>query len=175
MSLLHRLGLGRSDPPPPTSLMAKIKNELERLPAARAELVAAFAGLLVRVAHADNDISEAERAALQRLVTAHAGLTPAESTIVADIVIHQTRVLAGIDYASLTRIFNEHSTAADKEHLIDCLYAIATADEIVSVIEDEEIRQVSRALILSHPQFIAVRSRYKEKLEVIQAMRREPR
>jgi uncharacterized tellurite resistance protein B-like protein len=172
MSLLKRLGMGRSDPPPQNRLMAAVREHLDALPAERAEFVTAFAGLLVRVAHADLEVSEAERAALHDVIAAHAGLAPAESQAVADVVVHQATVLGGINYASLTRTVNELGTETDKEHVIDCLYAIATADDTISVIEDEEIRQVARALLLTHAQFIAVRSRYKERLEVIQALRK---
>jgi uncharacterized tellurite resistance protein B-like protein len=154
-------------------LLAAIKDRLARLPAKRAELVAAFAGLLVRVANADDDISDAERRVLRELVAAHAGLTADESAAVADIVVHQTAELAGIDYALLSRTFNEIGSVADKENLIDCLYAIATADDTVSVIEDDEIHRVARALLVSHTQLIAIRTRYREKLEVLRGMRRD--
>ncbi len=85
----------------------------------------------------------------------------------------------GSSFSSLDLVswiyLNELASEEDKEHLIDCLYAVATADSTVSVIEDEEIRSVSRALLLSHSQFIAIRSRYKEQLAVIQALRKQPR
>jgi len=172
MSLLKRLGLAGSDPPPRNRYVAAVREHLERLPAERAEFVAAFAGLLVRVAHADMEISDAERRALRRVVNKNTGLSAAESEAVADTVVHYTETLAGIDYASLTSTLNEFANEADKKNLIDCLYAIATADDIVSIIEDEEIRQVARALLLTHAQFIEIRTRYKEQLEVIQALRK---
>jgi len=176
MSLLKRLGLARSDPPPRSRLTAAVREHLERLPPERAEFVAAFAGLLARVARADTDVSDAERRALGRVIKRSAGLSAAESEAVADTVVHHTTTLAGIDYSSLTSTFNELGSQADKEKLIDCLYAVATADSTVSVVEDEEIRQVARALLLTHAQFIGIRTRYKEKLEVIQALRKtEPR
>ena len=171
MSLLARLGLGRSDPSPSPDLLAAIKARLSRLPAERAELVAAFAGLLVRVADADDDISDAERRVLRELIAANAGLAPEESAAVAEIVVHQTSVLAGIDYALLSRTFNEIGSTADKERLIDCLYAIATADDSVSVIEDDEIHRVARALLVTHAQLIAIRTRYRDKLELLRALR----
>lgn len=172
MSLLKRLGLARSDPPPRNRYVAAVREHLERLPTDRAEFVAAFAGLLVRVAQADMDVSDAERRALRRVVKKNAGLSAAESEAVADTVVHHAKTLAGIDYASLTSSFNELASEADKKHLIDCLYAIATADDTISVIEDEEIRQVAQALLLSHSEFIEIRTRYKEQLEVIQALRK---
>src|SRR6185295_11598389 len=106
-------------------------------------------------------------------VTANAGLTPEESTAVAEIVVHQASALAGIDYALLSRTFNDIGTVADKERLVDCLYAIATADDTVSVIEDDEIHRVARALLVTHAQLIAIRTRYREKLEVLRGLRRE--
>ena len=172
MSLLKRLGLARSDPPPRNRYVAAVREHLGRLPVERAEFVAAFAGLLVRVAHADMELSDAERRALRRVIAKNTGLSAAESEAVADTVVHYATALAGIDYASLTSTFNELASEADKQQLIDCLYTIATADETASVIEEEEIRQVARALLLTHSQFIDIRTRYKEQLEVIQALRK---
>ena len=172
MSLLKRLGLARSDPPPRNRYTAAVREHLDRLPAERAEFVAAFAGLLARVAHANREVSDAERKAMRRVITRNVGLSAAESEAVADTVVHHAIELGGIDYASLTNTLNELGSGADKEHLIDCLYAVATADDTVSVVEDEEVRQVARALLLTHSQFIEIRRRYKEQLEVIQALRK---
>ena len=137
----------------------------------RAEFVAAFAGLLVRIAHVDAEISDAERTVLHDVIAEHAGLTAEESEAVADVVVTQATKLAGIDYSSLTATFNDLGSHDDKEHLVDCLYSIATADGCVTVPEDEEIRQVATTLLLSHKEFIAIRSRYKEQLAVIQSLR----
>ena len=60
---------------------------------------------------------------------------------------------------------------AEKEQLLDCLYAVATADETASFFEEEEIRAVARALMLSHDQFIQVRLRYKDKIELLTSLR----
>jgi uncharacterized tellurite resistance protein B-like protein len=175
MSLLKVLGLAADDPRPRNRLAAALGQRLGALRPERAELVAAFAGLLVRVAHADMEISTTERRRLRELIASHAGLSDAESEAVAECVVVEATELAGIDYASLTRTFNELASPQDKEHLIDCLYGVATADETVSVVEDEEIRQVARALLLGHAQFITIRGRYKEKLAVIQALRAQRR
>ena len=175
MSLLKRLGLSRADTPPTAGYLATIREHLDALHEKRAEFVAAFAGLLVRVAHADDEISDAERTVLHDLIAANVGLSDAESAAIAEIAIHQATGLAGIEYAYLTNAMNEHASEDDKKHLIDCLYAIATADSSVSIVEDDEIRQVSRALLLTHDQFIAIRTRYKEQLEVIQALRKTQR
>jgi uncharacterized tellurite resistance protein B-like protein len=135
--------------------------------------MAAFAGLLVRVAYADNQVSARERERLPEILVAHAGLTSDEGGVIADVVLAQATALSGIDYSALTGSFNEVAGEEEKKRLIDCLYAIATADDAVSVPEDEEIRKVAHALLLSHSDFIAIRGRYKEQLEVIRALRRQ--
>src|SRR5262245_3340289 len=122
MSLLKLLGWADPDSPP-DRLATAIQARLGRLTAERAEFVAAFAGLLVRVAYADRDISEAEHAMLQRLLVDNAGLSADEAETVAEIVTHQATTLEGISYASLTRAFNAIASVTEKERLIDCLYA----------------------------------------------------
>src|SRR5262249_6328594 len=101
----------------------------------------------------------------------NAGLPVGEAETVVEIVTHQATTLEGISYASLTRAFNAIASVDEKERLIDCLYAVATAEGSISLVEDEEVHAVARALLLSQPQLIAVRSRYKDQLEVIQAAR----
>ena len=170
MSLLKLLGWTDAEPPP-ERLAATLQTRLTTLSAARAEFVAAFAGLLVRVAYADRSVSEAERTVLGRLLADNAGLPAAEAETVVEIVTHQATTLGGISYASLTRAFNAIASPEEKERLIDCLYAVATAEGSISVVEDDEVHAVARALLLSQTQLIAVRSRYKDQLEVIQAAR----
>lgn len=173
MSLLRRLGLGGSAPErPDAGLTAAVRDHFAHLPAERGELIAAFAGLLMRVAHADQDVSGAEDAALRRLVSEHAGLSQEETAALVTILTAQLERVAGIDYALLTRTLNDHASRDEKLHLIDCLYAIAAADDVASVVEDEEIRSVARALMISHRELIEIRRRYAERLEVIQDARR---
>jgi len=175
MSLLQRIGLSPAGPVPRNRVAAAIREQLGRFPSARAEFVAAFAGLLVRVAYADLELSAPERKRLPEILATHAGLTSDEAGVVADVVVAQATALSGIDYAALTGAFNEVASEDDKKRLVDCLYAIATADDTVTVPEDEEIRKVAQALLLSHSEFITIRSRYKEQLEVIRALRQQRR
>ena len=170
MSLLKLLGWADATPQP-ERLAATIHTRLGSLTPARAEFVAAFAGLLVRIAYVDRSISEAERGVLAPLLAANAGLPAAEAETVVEIVTHQATALGGISYASLTRAFNAIASVGEKERLIDCLFAVATAEGSVSFVEDEEVRAVARALLLSQQQFITIRSRYKDQLEVILAAR----
>jgi uncharacterized tellurite resistance protein B-like protein len=169
-----RLGFGSrpQEPAAASALSAAVHAHLAHLPRERAELVAAFAGLLMRVAHADQEVSAAEDTALRRLVREHAGLGASESEAVATLVTSHAQGIAGIDYALLTRAMNEHASPDDKLHLVECLYAIATADDLVSVVEDDQIAAVGRALMVTRGSMLEIRARHRERLEVVQAARR---
>ncbi len=169
MSILALLGLGdRARSTPGTdSLAERIRRRCSSLSADRAEIAACYAGLLLRVAHADVHLSEEERSALPRLLVERIGVAKDEAALIAEIT-ENARQLGDLDYSQLTRKLNEIARPEEKVALLDCLYAVATADDSISVVEDEEIRAVSRALLLHHAQFIEVRSRYKNKLAVLQ-------
>lgn len=153
-------------------MLASVRERLAEVDPARAEFITAFAGLLARVAYADQEISPAEAQEITRILTERIQLAPAEAAAVTEVVRYHTAVLRGVENYLLTRAFNAVAGAAEKEQLIDCLYAIAAADGLVSNVEDEEVRRIARALLLTHSQVIAIRSRYREQLEVLRSLRR---
>ena len=69
----------------------------------------------------------------------------------------------------MTREFSRIATREEKLALLDCLFAVAAAEDGISTTEDNEIRQIVNELGLSHPDFIAVRSRWKDQLYGFQA------
>lgn len=172
MSILSLLGLSERtrSTPEADSLAERIRKRCTNLTEERAEIAACYAGLLLRVARADVHLSEEERAALPRLLVERIGVAEAEAALIAEIT-ESARQLGDLDYSQLTRKLNEIARPEEKIALLDCLYAVATADDSISVVEDEEIRSVSRALLLHHAQFIEVRTRYKAKLAVLQGLR----
>jgi uncharacterized tellurite resistance protein B-like protein len=63
----------------------------------------------------------------------------------------------------------------EKQALIDCLYAVAAADRMVSDVEEQEIRRVAAALLVPHRVLMDIRGRYRDRLEVLQSLPRPPR
>ena len=164
-----RWGRGDDDERERAGLAARIERRCAGIAKERIDAVACYAGLLLRVAHADVHLSAAERSALPRLLAERAGVSELEAGVIADLAV-EAREIGDLDYAVLTRTFNELADVGEKERLVDCLYAVATADDSISHVEDEEIRAVARALLLSHAQFIAIRSRYKRKIAVMKSL-----
>lgn len=153
--------------------LRRLHDQLQRMGPERLEYLAGFAGQLARVAHADDEISAAEAAVIKERLTAHAGLTAAEAGVVLDLLRHEFEVLRSVQNHLLNRAINAHASQADKETLIDCLYAVAAAEHLVSDIEEREIRRIADAVLISHRALIEIRSRYRDHLEVLQGFNRK--
>jgi uncharacterized tellurite resistance protein B-like protein len=171
MSWLERLGFARPEGPREEGILEAIERGLPALPDDRRRLVAAFAGLLVRVAYADDEISEPEAARVESHLFA-LGLSPDEARAIAVIARNRTTALRGAGQHLVTRAFNEVATEDEKRQVIDALYAIATADDLVTHVEDREVRAIGDALLLPPSVVLSIRSRYREKLEEMRELRK---
>jgi uncharacterized tellurite resistance protein B-like protein len=169
MSLLRWLGLER----PPgeggaeTETVRKIASTLDGMEEGKARFVAAFAYVLSRVAGADMEVSAAETAAMERLVRERAGFGEAESVLVVQIAKTQHRLFSGSENFLVTREFGRMATREDKLALLDALFAVSSADQSILHREDAEIGKIASELGLDHADFIAVKARYREHLEVL--------
>jgi hypothetical protein len=79
----------------------------------------------------------------------------------------QSLLFGGTENFLVTREFNKIATREQKVALLDCLFAVSSSDESISVTEDNEIRQITSELRLDHADFIAARSRYRQHLAVL--------
>jgi uncharacterized tellurite resistance protein B-like protein len=173
--LLEVLRLAGGEPPPPEhEFLVRVRRDLERLGPDRVEYLAAFAGQLARVALADSALSKDEEASIGRLLRERAHLDESDARLILDLMHHEAETLRGLQHHLLNRSVNERATAEQKLDLIDCLYAVASADGSIANVEDQEIRRVAAALMVHHKDLMAIRSRYKDRLEVMRLMR-EPR
>ncbi|MGH7859570.1 MAG: TerB family tellurite resistance protein [Candidatus Binatia bacterium] len=116
-------------------------------------------------------MSDFEAARIRDLVAEHAGFAVEEAEAVAFVARNKTVALRGAENHRLTRRFNEISVEEERLHLIDCLYAVATSDDLVSHVEDREVRRIAAALMLPPSAVLGIRSRYREKLEELQRLR----
>lgn len=135
-------------------------SELDRLDPAVARYLAAFAYVLGRVANADLDISRAETDTMVTLL-AEAGHLPGEQALlVVEIAKRQNRLFGGTEDFLVTRELREIATDDQRSRLLDCLFAVAAADGVVSIAEEDEIRKISIELGFDHPQYIQARLKY---------------
>lgn len=153
--------------------LATIEAELEALPLERARFFAAFAYLLARVADADLEVADRERDAIASVLQRHAELNEHDARIVAELAISQAEEIEGSLHNIVSRRFKELSDRNERIQLVDGLFAVAAADDEVSVQEGNEVFRIADELGLERLDVIAVRSRYREKLAEFKKLRGE--
>jgi uncharacterized tellurite resistance protein B-like protein len=166
--LLQSLKLTRAHPQPNKgTIHARIHAELASLGEQRVEYLAAFAGILARAAFADSEISPEEERAMAQFLRERTGLDDKEADLVVEIAHHAMQLLGDVEDYLLTRAFNDLATGEEKEALIDCLYSVTGADDLVSGAEDQEIKLIAKALMIPHGRVMDIRARHRERISVL--------
>jgi uncharacterized tellurite resistance protein B-like protein len=178
MSLLLRF-LGISTETPAAQLghesLTRIAAVLDGFPPDRARLYACFAYVLARVAGADLRIRDGERAAMEETLIRCAGIPAAEARVVSDIAQGEVERLGATNNYIVTREFGRLSTTDEKLQLLECLFAVAAADDVITGDESSEITLIAKEIGLAHADVLAVRSRFREKLAELRPLPRERR
>lgn len=151
-----------------TETVRKIVDLLEGVSPERARFLAAFAYLMARVAHADFNVSAEEMAKMREILESRGGLPSSQAAAVAALAKHQSVHEGSTEDFLVTREFKRIATRDEMLQLLDCLFALSSAHENVSVVEDNAIRQIASELSLEHHEFILIRSRYRDQLEIFQ-------
>lgn len=147
--------------------LKKILDELNHLPEDQALFLAAFAFVLFRVAYADRNVSDEEARAIVAILKNQGELTESQALLVAQIAKSQNILFGGTDNFLVTREFARMATPKQKRHLLTCLFAVAASDESISGLESDTIGMIAKELGLSHEEFIAARSQFRDKLEAL--------
>jgi uncharacterized tellurite resistance protein B-like protein len=150
-----------------TESVRRITNVLDRMDPDRARFIAAFAYILSRVARSDQEVSTEETRLMERIVAEQAGFEEEQSIIVVQMAKMQSTLFSGIEDYVVTREFNDIATWTQKIALLHCLFAVSAANRSISSVEDGTIRQIARELKLTHKDYIDVRLKYREHLDVL--------
>ncbi|MEO8050381.1 MAG: TerB family tellurite resistance protein [Acidobacteriota bacterium] len=150
-----------------TETVRKVLDALDHLEPSRARFVATFGYQLSRVANADLKISPEETRAMELIVMEYGGLPEEQALIVVQVAKERAQFFGGTENFLVTREFDRLATREQKLALLDCLFAVAAAEGDISVVEDNEIRQITSEIHLDHPDFIQVRSRWVDRLSVL--------
>jgi uncharacterized tellurite resistance protein B-like protein len=170
MSILQWLRTATNSPsgvPGDTETVRRIVGELDRLDLKEARYLAAFAYVLSRVANADLEISDIESEKMIQLVQRAGRLPEDQAILVIAIAKNQSRLFAGTEDFLVTREFREIATDEQCRELLDCLFAVAAADDRISADEDSQVRQIASELGLTHAEFVLARMAYSDKRSVL--------
>jgi uncharacterized tellurite resistance protein B-like protein len=167
MSLWKWLGLDAGSGGPEFDSLQEIESALAELTPARRRYVACFAYILTRSARADHQVTDAEAAEMQRLVSEHAGITLQQAARAVTLAGVQARRSGGTDDFVITREFDRLATHEQKVALVHALFAVSSVDASIVTIEDNEIRRIANELKIEHTEYIAVRARHLRHLQVL--------
>jgi len=148
-----------------------IAGRLSELEPDRAHWIAAFAMVLARAARADLDISSEELRKMKEIVHEIGGLPEEQASLVAEMAAHRNELLGTTEDYLSTREFRNVAGEGDAERLLHCLFAVTAADDSISLVEEEEVRQVANELGVEPRAFNEIRARFREKRSVLKNLR----
>jgi uncharacterized tellurite resistance protein B-like protein len=155
-----------------TDTVRKIAQSIDALEPERAKFIAAFAYLLSRVARADLQASPEETELMERIIMDRGGMPQEQAILVIQIAKTQNLLFGGTENYLVSREFNLLAGHEEKMALLHCLFAVAAADSSIVTIEDNEISQIADEIRIEHRDFIAVRSQFRDYLEVLKNSRK---
>jgi uncharacterized tellurite resistance protein B-like protein len=158
-----------ASPKAETESVRRITAALDQMDPDRARFTAAFAYILSRVARSDQEVSEEETRLMERIVAEQGHLPEEQAIIVVQIAKTQSLLFSGIEDYVVTREFNRTASQEQKRALLGCLFAVSAANHSISAAEDSAIRQIARELKLQHKEFIEIRLRYRDHLDVFKS------
>jgi uncharacterized tellurite resistance protein B-like protein len=167
-------GGGGGDDHDPTGTVRKIVAALDTLDRDRARYIALFAYILGRVANADLEIDEEETGEMERQVVDFGDIPPEQAMIVVQMAKTHNKLFGGTEGFLVTREFDQVASKDEKMALLECLFAVSASDDSISSVEDHEIKSIAGELHLSQRDFVAVRSRFRDHLEVLKSRREQP-
>jgi len=154
-----------------TATVRKIVRALEALEPQRARFIAAFAYLLSRVANADLEVSAEETRKMEEIVRRFGELPEDQAVLVVEIAKSQNRLFGGTENFQVTRELRELASREQREEVLHCLFAVSAADDVISDVEETQLRQIAEELGFSHREYVEVRASYNDKRSVIQRFR----
>jgi uncharacterized tellurite resistance protein B-like protein len=174
-SILQKLGLIPPEKPdelePDTPAIRLITERLEGLEPERAVFVAAFAMVLARAARADLEVSDDERWIIKQILEEHADLEADQIELLLEMVVHRFRLFGAADDYLATREFKRIASDRHRECILRCLFAVCAADDSISLVEEEEVRQIASELGATHKEYVTARAEFREKREVLRGLK----
>ncbi len=151
-----------SDSSTSSDAIDELARGLEGVTPEHGRYVAAFAFLLSRIASADHENTDDEARLLERLVHERGGLSPEQAaTVVARALAYQRRS-GGTEDFLVTRELAQTASYEQKLALVECLFAVAAADDRIRTLESNEIGRIARELRVEQQDLSRIRHGYRD-------------
>lgn len=117
----------------------------------------ATAALLFEVMRMDGEIKEVERQAMTAAIQEKFDLTAEETASL--VRLAEAEAKGATDYYQFTALINQHFTAAQKEHVIELMWQVASADREIDRFERTLVHKVADLLHVPRAAQVAARER----------------
>lgn len=148
---------------------------LDHLEPDHARYLGAFAYLLGRVAHADQQVSPQETSAMEALVREHGQLPHDQAMIAVQLAKTNNLLFGGTANFLIARAFSALATYDQKLALMRCLFEVSAADEAISTAEEGEIHRIANELRIDPPDLVALRVAHRRHLPGVSGEKPFPR
>lgn len=124
-----------------------------------------ISGLLARVAYSDLNIDQDEINFMSEAISQISEFDKLASRALVDLTVQEIQTLAGQENHRYCYELNELVTDnTEKFAILKMLFAVAAADGEVESVESEEIRNITKALLLEHKHYISAQATVRDKL-----------
>jgi uncharacterized tellurite resistance protein B-like protein len=119
------------------------------------ELCAAV--LMLEIALADSDMDDEERAVIEKAINYHFHLDEEETSSLMELAHNEVKLAVSLH--DFTRIVNNSLSRDEKTTVIELLWRVAVADNVIDKYEEYFIRKISDLLYVSHADYIRAKHR----------------
>jgi len=121
------------------------------------QLNLAAAALLIEMVLQDDHIDEKEVAEVKKLLTTQFDISVTEADSLYALAEEEKH--RATDYHQFTKLIATHYTQPQKIQLIESLWRVAFADQVLDKYEEHMVRRISDLIHVSHKDFIQARHR----------------
>lgn len=132
-------------------------------------MMACIAGLLARVAYIDLKIECAEKSEMEKVLRQFTDFSDQIIKVAVETAADEIQDLVGGENHLYCSPLNELLDRDERYHILEALFAFAASNGVASAQESEEIRLISRSLLLEHRHFISARATVIEKLGALKS------
>lgn len=116
-------------------------------------------GLLAFLAHADSEVTAAERSAMEQALQRGWGISATAAALVAEVALSEAA--QNLDFYQLTQAFARSTNEEERARFLDALFLVAAADGLVSGAESSTISRIAYSINLTQEHFVAAKQRTK--------------
>ncbi len=157
-----------------TETVRRIIRELEQVEPERRKLLAGFAYVLSRAAHADLSFSDDETQLIEKIVADIGKLPESQAVLVVEIAKNQNDLYGGTEDYLVTREFAAKADPDQRRRTVEACFMIVASDHEITAEEYAELTQIATELGLTREELNVIRRDYKDNLAAIQKMRGQP-